>query len=324
MALDPKLTSEVQKLAPSAIIDLFELSVYPEITDNTVYAEPTRFHAGVNQVEQNIVWQGNTYTRFPLEFSGFESNTKGTIPRPTVKIANIGGAISSLLYEFDNLIGAKVTRKRTLYKYLDAVNYPNGKNPDANPDVGFDDEVYYVSRKVLENGIFVELELSPSWDLHGIKIPRRLCTQNICMWQYKGLDCGYFDVPVIAMTDADFTADPTTGVTITLSANQLQIGHALYLQFNDTVRSELTGVYNITSRTTNSVTLRVTNLTNVHTGSGKVDISNRYTSTDIPIFNSSSVESMDRCSKRLSSCKQRYGTEAIVPYGAFPGVGWIR
>lgn len=321
MALDTTLATEVQKLAPSAIIDLFELSVYPEITDNIIYQEPTRFHSGVNGLEQNIIWQGNEYVRFPVEFSGFESNTKGTIPRPTVKVANIGGAISSLLYDFDNLIGAKVTRKRTLYKYLDAANFPGGVNPEANPDVGFNDEVYYVSRKVVETGIFVELELSPSWDLHGIKLPRRLCTQNICMWQYEGLECGYFQLPKLVRLNQDFTSDAATGITVTSSAHQLQVGDGIYLNFLSGLEG-FSNVYNVREATTDTFTVLAPNLSSA--SSGKVNITNRFTSLDQPIFDSAQVVNLDRCGKRLTSCKSRYGGGAQLPYGAFPGVGWIR
>lgn len=321
MALDTNLATEVQKLAPSAIIDLFELSVFPEITDDSVYSEPIRFHSGVSGIEQNIIWQEKEYTRFPVEFSGFESNTKGTIPRPIVKVANIGGAISSLLYEFDNLIGAKVTRKRTLYKYLDAVNFPGEVNPNANPDIGFNDEVYYVSRKVLENGIFVELELSPSWDLHGIKLPRRLCTQNICMWQYKGLECGYFDVPIVVRQNQQYVASLSTGVTVTSIAHNLKVNDSIYLQFVSGITA-YSGIYSIVEVTANTFTVLISSLSSG--SSGNVNITNRYTYADIPIFDPSLVENSDRCGKRLSSCASRYGNIAVLPYGAFPAVGWIR
>lgn len=322
MALDLDLTTEVQKLNPSAIIDLYEISIFPEITSDPQYEEPFRFHSGVNGVDENITWQEKEFTRSPVEITGFESNTKGTIARPTFKIANLGGAISPLLYEFDNLIGAKVTRKRTLYKYLDAVNFPNNYNPDANPDVGFEDEIYYVSRKVVENGIYVELELSPSWDLQGIKIPRRLCTQNICMWQYKGLECGYKQLPELVKTAQDYTALPTTGVTVTSLAHKLQVGNAAYLNFTSGTLVGFSGVYNVVEATPNTFTVFVNELGS--TTSGKVDISNRFTIRDIPIFDTTQVSLQDRCSKRLSSCTMRYGPAGLLPYGAFPAVGWIR
>ena len=36
-------------------------------------------------------------------------------------------------FEMDDLINAKVTRKQTFARYLDAVNFAEG-NPEANPD----------------------------------------------------------------------------------------------------------------------------------------------------------------------------------------------
>lgn len=330
MALEPldpdpilpaSLAADVQSLAPSAVIELFELSVNPEITDDPTYATPVRFHSGISLQDQNIVWQGNTYTRFPVEFTGFDQTGKGTIPRPQVKVANIGGAISSLLYTFDNLIGAKVTRKRTLYKYLDAVNYPNGQNPQANPSVGFPDEVYYVSRKVVETGVYVELELSPSWDLHGIKLPRRLCTQNICMWKYKGIECGYGEIPVLVRQNQSFVANLSTGITVTSVAHGLNTGDGIYLQFSGEL-APLSKSYIVSLRTTDTFTVRSKTLASSTTGT--VNITNRFRTNDQPITDPAEVSTFDRCGKRLSSCRLRYGDVAIIPYGAFPAVGWIR
>lgn len=322
MALNSELALEVQKSAPSAIIDLFEMSLYPEITSDTAYMEPIRFHSGVSGIEQNIIWQGNEYVRFPVEFTGFESNAKGTIPRPTVKVANLAGAISSLLYKFENLIGAKVTRKRTMYKYLDAINFPDGQNPDENQEIEFPNEIYYVSRKVVENNLYVELELSPSWDLQGIKLPRRLCTQNICMWQYKGLECGYGEVATLVRLQQAFANTGTPEkVVVTSNTHNLQPNDGVYLRF-PTAYTNFNATYNITEVTTNTFTLLIPGWSAVT--SGLLDFTNRFDSADNPIFNPSEATTADRCSKRLSSCKMRYGTSSVLPYGAFPAVGWIR
>jgi lambda family phage minor tail protein L len=317
MALQYSIGMEVQKLAPSAIIDLFELDATELYDSNNQAGELVRFHAGTNGLEQILVWQGLEYTPFPVEFTGFEANTKGTIPRPQVKIANIGGAISSLLYAFDNLIGAKVTRKRTFARFLDGVNFPSGQNPTADPNAAFPDEVFYISRKVLENHIYVELELSPSWDLHGIKLPRRICAQNVCPWKYKGMECGYYRVPSFVGLALSYTASLATGVTITSTAHPLVVGNAVHLNFNDPI---LNGVYSIKSTTVNNFTIYVEGLG--VSGSGVVDVTNNYSLSDTPIY--SNVETLDRCSRRLSSCKIRYGGDTVLPYGGFPGVGWIR
>ena len=92
--------SELQKLNPSARIELFVL----ELVEGLHYATgnpsnvPTvyRFHAGSNMNSNaEIVWQGNSYQRVPITFEGAAFSGKGQIPRPTLTIANLGGITRS-------------------------------------------------------------------------------------------------------------------------------------------------------------------------------------------------------------------------------------
>lgn len=129
MSLFPQsIASEIQKLAPSAIIELFEFDA------TSIGGSVYRFHAGKNKITTDIVWAGNTYSAFPIEASGFEWNGKGQLPRPTLRVANVLGTMSSLILAFDDLVGCKVTRIRTLAKYLDAVNFPTQRNLILNTD----------------------------------------------------------------------------------------------------------------------------------------------------------------------------------------------
>lgn len=116
------VASELQTLSPSAKITLFEIDA--TTVGDTIY----RFHPGVNGLTSNIVWQGNTYSAFPIEASGFEMSGKGTLPRPRLRVSNVLGTISSLVLAFQDLAGCKVTRIRTLAKFLDEVNFAPPKN----------------------------------------------------------------------------------------------------------------------------------------------------------------------------------------------------
>ena len=83
-----------------------------------------RWHAGTKPTgNMPIVWQGLTYEPFPIEATGFEANAAGKLPRPTLRASNIGGTLGAYLRALQDALGAKVTRKRTLGKYLDAVNF---------------------------------------------------------------------------------------------------------------------------------------------------------------------------------------------------------
>lgn len=195
---DQKIVQELQQAAPSAIIELFELRLVAALHgSNDVY----RFHAGVNAKNNggNVVWAGQTYTRMPIECEGFEYSGNGQLPRPTLRIANVLGTVTTVLLAVNaitpgnDLIGAKVIRKRTLARYLDAVNFLGNVNPYGTPDPAaeFPEEIYYISRKVAETKDVVELELAAAFDLQGVRAPKRQCIANICQWVYRSAECSY-------------------------------------------------------------------------------------------------------------------------------------
>lgn len=196
------IASDIQKLEPGALVELFVVEVPG--------GDTLRFHAGTNALDGDVVWQGNTYTRFPVMAEGFEKSGKGSLPRPKIKVANITGLIGALARENDDLVGARITRKRTFARYLDAVNFPGGVNPSADPLSEFPDEIWSVDRKSSENAVFVEWELAAAIDLAGVALPRRQVIQNVCPWRYRSTECGYTGGAVADLTDAatsDLSAD---------------------------------------------------------------------------------------------------------------------
>lgn len=161
----------------------------------------TRFHSGLNELQSPVVWDGDTYSPFPVEASGFELSGRGTLPQPKLRVANVTGLISALCFELDDLVGATLTRKRTLVKYLDAVNFTGGVNPTADPSQAFPDEIWTVNRKAEENSVFVDFELAAAFDVSGVKLPRRPVIANVCPWLYRGAECGYAGGPVADIND---------------------------------------------------------------------------------------------------------------------------
>lgn len=236
--------SELQKIAPSSIIELFELQLVTALHgSSTTY----RFHAGSNMnANGELVWNSNTYQRFPIEVEGFEYTGNGQLPRPKIKVSNVLGSITTILLSVNavtagnDLTGAKVTRIRTLARYIDGANFTGGTNPYGTPDptAEFPREIYYISRKSGENRQLVEFELAAAFDLAGVRAPKRQCISSICQWVYRSTECGY------------------TGSN--------------YWDANDNVVGTLAA---------------------------------------------------DVCGKRLSSCKLRFGANAELPYGSFPGIG---
>jgi lambda family phage minor tail protein L len=192
MTVTPALREDLNQLNPSSIIELFQLELNSaQHGVNDTY----RFHAGTNMVDNgDVTWAGNAYLRFPVEADGFEYSGQGQLPRPKLRISNVLNTITALLLTLPNgLEGAKVTRLRTLARFIDGVNFPGGTNPYGTPDptAEFPREIYYVDRKVVENKDVVEFELAAVFDLIGVRAPKRQCVSNVCQWKYRGPECGY-------------------------------------------------------------------------------------------------------------------------------------
>ena len=184
MSLDP-IIDDLQGLNPSAIIELFELEL-----DSALHGSQTtmtyRFHAGSNlNANGEIIWQSNTYLRYPVEASGFAFR-KGQLPRPQLTVSNTLSLLTAVMLEVNevtagnDLTGAKVTRIRTLAKFIDAANFSGGSNPYGTPaNNEFPREIYYIDRKAVENRDIVTFELASVSDLAGIRLPKRQCTRAL-------------------------------------------------------------------------------------------------------------------------------------------------
>ena len=146
------------------------------------------FHAGNNMKDStDIVWQSNTYTRMPVKADGFKYTGKGKLPRPTLTFSNLLGTITAILQltnqttAFSDLAGAKVTRRRTLARFLDEANFPSNVNPykvgSVDPTAELPREVYFIERKTIENRNIVQFEMVGSFDLFGIAAPKKLVTR---------------------------------------------------------------------------------------------------------------------------------------------------
>lgn len=173
------INSIIQGYSYSPVTELFELGNYDPANSTTVF----RFcKLG------DVNWQGNSYNALPCETEGFEFNAGGTLPRPKIRISNVGNVVSNLIYNYNNLIGAKLTRKRTLEQFLDG-------QPQADPSAYFPDDIWYVERKTLETTFgdkpVIEWELSSILDLEGKTFPGRIISQSICLWRYRSSECNY-------------------------------------------------------------------------------------------------------------------------------------
>lgn len=179
------IEAEIQKLTPSALVTMYALDA------TAIGGELKHFCPMTNKLVQQVTWQGQIYEAYPVDATGFDKSGKGPLPRPTLKVANIGGVIGAMCNATEDLVGAKLTRKRTFARFLDAVNFPGGVNAEADPNIHLPDDVYFINRKVNENPVFVEFELVSGLDVQGVKLPRGVIIQNTCRWGYRSAECGY-------------------------------------------------------------------------------------------------------------------------------------
>lgn len=208
-----KDSADLQGLRGDAIIDLMILDLLP--LDPTISSQERyiRFVNWVVNDGQPVQYGGLTYTAVPFKAAGFSLQTDGVPPTPSLTISNIGLEFTPLVNRWDDLVGAKLTRRRVLARYLDS-----GSSPDANAH--WPDELWTVQQKETENKLFVSFKLSTAFDLDGITLPRRRALRYTCPWIYRGEGCDYAGPPVANAKDELLTssADPATQALLTARA----------------------------------------------------------------------------------------------------------
>lgn len=197
--------ADIQTLEPGEWVELFDLDARP-ITGGGA-GDILRFH-GYTQVGP-IYWQGNTYEPWPIQPQGFKVDPDQP-PVPTLSAGNVNGRMSALCLAYQDLVGARLTRRRTLGRYLDAANFPGG-NPTADPAAEIPPELWFIERRSSEDKTTVTWELSSPMDFGGRQLPGRQIIANVCSWLaiggYRGPFCGYTGGPV-ALADDTPTDDP--------------------------------------------------------------------------------------------------------------------
>lgn len=228
------IRQESQKPETTALVTLYTL-------DLTNLGDSIYYFTANKPDEGEVVWQGHTYVPFDLEADGFEVDGKGSAPQPKIRFSVTNQLISGLINDFNDLIGAKITRCKTYAKFLDGA-------PAANPTAHFPLDVFRVERKSSENRFSVEFELSSVMDQRGAQIPGRTITAFYCPWRYR--------------------------------------------------------VYNGISE----FTYHNSDNACPYAGSDYFDVNNEPVTYEF-----------DKCSKTVQGCKARYGENAVLPFGGFPG-----
>lgn len=161
------LETDVKKQSVPALVDLYILDL-----NSINVAEIYYFYPGTDVDNQPVQYLAHSYLPWPVEMTGFEKRGTGSEARPKGRISNIGGSVSALVEQYDDLVGAKLTRRRTLKTYVDA-NDPN-----------YFDEIWIIEQKTSESALAIEFDLVTAMDFIDKKLPGRIAIANACPWRY--------------------------------------------------------------------------------------------------------------------------------------------
>jgi lambda family phage minor tail protein L len=154
------------------------------------------------------VFNGITYTPFPIQVTEMTTDGKGNPSRPKLTASNINGFMSQFLLTAGDLVGARFTRRRVFARFIDGVNFANGVNPFGTPDptAAYDDEIFFISRKVSEDPNLVQFEVTSPFEIDNVQLPRRQMLSTNCVFVYRDPEtCGYGGAPISDQWGKSFT-----------------------------------------------------------------------------------------------------------------------
>ena len=195
-----KVAESLLDLQPTAILELFR--IFPDkVNKPTLFLG---FHGG-SIFNKSITWQGVQYLPLAMESEGFDIFGDGKLARPKLKVLNKDYIITNFLQNYNDLVNAKIVRKRVSIKYIDDTNF-DGPNPFgiADPKAELTDETWLVGRKTQESKVFVELELASPLDLESFDVNYREVVSKFCYWKYRGEGCRYAGLPVEKADESPF------------------------------------------------------------------------------------------------------------------------
>lgn len=146
--------------------------------DASLYGAPVYYFCQAGDNASPISFGGQIYEPADVSFTDMSVNGAGTLPTPHLKVANLDGVFQTVLNTYGDPLGAVLKRVRTFRRFLD-----DGASPD--PAMYFGPDTFRVERKVSENPIYVEFELSAAIDQEGKLLPGRQVIRDTCMWRYR-------------------------------------------------------------------------------------------------------------------------------------------
>lgn len=152
------IEAQLQEHSVNNIVELFEVDLTP-----IGGVDVLRFSA---HIETATLWKGNTYQPLPLEVSNVNRSMEGAPPRLKFRVSNINRALMSEVITLGDMVGAEVTRWKTLAMFLDG-------EPTADPNQHWPVETYTVIQMEELSRDTITFTVGTELDRPTRKIPRR-------------------------------------------------------------------------------------------------------------------------------------------------------
>ena len=123
---------------------------------------------------EDIQWNGETWTAFPLELDAPKQSGTGELPRFSVRVSNVTRTVEGYLEQAGGGVGATVRMMVVMSNHLEL----------TTPEL---DEEFSVQSTSYDQD-WVTFNLSGSVNLFR-RIPQRRFMKNFCPFQYKGPEC---------------------------------------------------------------------------------------------------------------------------------------
>jgi lambda family phage minor tail protein L len=167
---------ERRKLDPDTVVELFELDYSNLAGDPGNPAWTTKFS---NQ-RVSVYLDSDEYIPLPIRCRGFEISSDGSVPRPTITVANGNGLISGLI----DAIGGSLTGATLYRRTVFARNLDGGSHPDSR-QVWEPGDAWRIERKIRHTRFTIEFQLSAKVDIQNTRLPGRSVDATLCPFTYK-------------------------------------------------------------------------------------------------------------------------------------------
>jgi lambda family phage minor tail protein L len=162
MTTPTNVSTELRSLNQSSpLIELFTVDC------TSIGGSTYNFTPNVDVSGSSVVYRGVIYQPLPVQTGGWELSATDTQPRPTLTVSNVTSFFMSAVQSLGDIVNAKVTRLRTLYKFLDG-------QPTADPNAYINPvDVYWVYQKTLQNKNVISWQLATPAEAFAAQLPAR-------------------------------------------------------------------------------------------------------------------------------------------------------